>query len=185
MPEQLSTEQAFGLSIGTSAISAWSGYNTSKHAGAMADINWMHKQGMAKENLKLNQFIQARNKIALLDASSDKSLQIQVQEMEARASAMASQSAIGMSGGSAQQVLHDIARKAEQAQAVREVELDTALFSNNMKSAEANMQALDSTGLQPIDATSMALHVGGFAADVTKSFGSLYSPINERSNRRD
>lgn len=175
----ITTGQSFGLSIGTSAISAWSGYNTSKHEAAMADINWQYKKGMALENLKLNQFIQTKNKIALLDGSSDKSLQIQTQEMEAKASAMASQSAFGMVGGSAQQVLHDIARKAEQAQSARVVELDAALFANNMKGAEANMQALDSTGLQPIDASSLGLHVGGFTKDVTKSFGTLYAPLKE------
>jgi hypothetical protein len=175
-----SVEQSVGLSVFNTAISAWSAYNTSKHNAEMADIQWNFNKGMQLENLKINTFILNNNKVALLTADRTKQLQIETQEMQAKAAAEVAQAAYGMQGGSAQQVLHSISREAEQAQSARIVERDQALFENKMQGIKAQQSSRADTGLRPIDATSGSLHVFAAGSKITDTFGTLYDPIRER-----
>jgi len=164
-----------GIGIFNAAVSAYSSYNAAKHSAAMADLNWSHNKSMALENLKLNQYITGRNKIELLDASADKALSIDVQEMKAKADAEVVQAAYGMQGGSAQQVLHAISRNAERAESTRLVELDAALVGNKLQAFQAGEQAQSIIGIRPIDSVSGALAVGSFAAESTQLLHNIAS----------
>lgn len=173
----LTTGQSFSLYGASSAISAYGGYRSARHDAKMADISWRYDKGMAEAMQKVNDWISSKNRAKLLTADAGASLEIQVKEMEARASAMVAQSAEGMQGGSAQQVLHAIARSAEKMQSDREVELDAALFDNTAQGLQSRLSTQTRVGIQPIDSTSGALFVGQAAASISAKYQDLYAPI--------
>jgi len=170
---------ATGFSVFNDAIAAYSAYNTQQHNFKMQELTFNHNKSMALENLKVNQFIVGRNKVKLLNASAEKAVGIQIQALQEQASTEVQQAAVGQLGGSAQDVLYDISRRAEQAESARVTELDDVLFQNNLQAFQAETQAQDVVGIRPINATSAAIQVGAFAAETSKTFGSLYKDLRE------
>lgn len=157
----------------TSAANAYTSYNRAKHNARMEKMNWRYNKAATLTNLKVNQYINARNRLEIMHASAEQRLDIQKQEMQAKADATVVQATYGMQGGSAQQVMHAISREAENAESKRLYALDNALFSNKMEMYAAASGALQQIGVQPVGKPSSALAIGGAAMEINRNFSAL------------
>jgi hypothetical protein len=150
----------------TSAANTYTAYNNAKHEAKMSEISWKANKAIALSNQKINQYISARNKIELLDASGAERLSLQTQELQAQAQASVAFAAFGVKGGSAQQVMHSISREAERAESNRLYQLDSVLFSNKMQQIGIEQRTATSIGSKPIDSISAGLAIGSAASEI-------------------
>lgn len=160
-PGTSSGSSGMGYSMAGSAITkaaqAYTQYSRAKHNERMTSMNWQHNKAMVTENLKVNQYISARNRLEILDASAEEALSLQTQEMQAKAEASVVHAAYGMKGGSAQQVMHSISREAEKAESRRLYSLDQALFANRVQMFGAASGASAAIGTRPVGGASSTL----------------------------
>lgn len=170
---------SYGMGLFSSALDAFNQYDQAKHSARMAEINWTHNRNIVRINMGVNQFITNKNKAAVLTASTDKALQIATEEMEAKAQLTVMNAATGREGGSAQAVIHDISRKAEQAQSQREQQLEEGLFDVKLAQFKADSAGETAIGIRPINAVSAPLAIAGFAGSALSKTGSLFTQLEE------
>ena len=171
----LTKEQGYNMagSAIASAATAYTAYNNAKHNARMDKMNWQHNKAITTENLKVNQYINARNRLEILDASGEERLQIQTSALQAKADASVVHATYGMKGGSAQQVLHSISRSAEVAESRRLVSLDAALFGNKVQMYSAASGAAAQVGIRPVGGVSSGLAIGSAAAEIGQNFNTI------------
>lgn len=171
----LSTAQ--GVNMASSAIvsaaNAYTAYRNAKHEAKMSEISWRTNKAVALSNQKINQYISARNKIELLDASGAERISLQTQELQAKAEVSVAFATYGIKGGSAQQVMHSISREAERAESNRLYQLDSTLFSNKMQQIGIQQRTTAAVGIRPIDSTSSALAIGSAGAELASNLQNI------------
>ncbi len=170
----LSTGQSFGLFAASTAVSAISAYSADRHKASMAKISWEHSREQARISTELNNFVLSRQREHIRRSSAEEGIHIQRESLQIAAQARAAQAAHGIAGGSAQAVLHDIARQAENAESARIAERDMQLFSNTVQGAQAAIQTEQQVGIEPISIGTGALRVGAAAAEITERAGTLF-----------
>lgn len=156
-----------------SAANAYAAYNNAKHNARMDTMNWQHNKAMVTENLKVNQYINARNRLEILDASAEEAMQIQTSELQAKADASVVHATYGMKGGSAQQVMHHISRAAEVAENKRLYALDSALFSNKVQMFSAASGANAQIGIRPVGKPSAGLAIASAGANIGQNLTNI------------